>query len=64
MRPIFPKFGRFGQDRIQNSANYGIQNQKIWEKIKKNLEKLCKKTRSNSKNIGEEFFSNIDHFVG
>jgi hypothetical protein len=31
---------------------------------KKNLEKLCKKTRSNSKNIVEENFSNIDHFVG
>jgi hypothetical protein len=36
----------------------------FFEKIKKYGKKLCKKTRSNSKNIGGEIFSNIDHFVG
>jgi hypothetical protein len=30
----------------------------------KNMEKLCKKTRSNSKNIDGEFFSNLDSVVG
>jgi hypothetical protein len=30
----------------------------------KNMEKLCKKTRSNSKNIDGDFFSNLDSVVG
>jgi hypothetical protein len=37
---------------------------KFFEKNKKNLQKLCKKIRSNYKNIGEEKISNLDCFVG
>jgi hypothetical protein len=34
------------------------------ENFEKKSGKLSKKTRSNSKNIGGEIFSNLDHFVG
>jgi hypothetical protein len=36
----------------------------FFEKIKNMEKNLCKKTRSNSKNIGGEIFSNINGFVG
>jgi hypothetical protein len=39
----FPKIDEFGQEGIQNAANFGIQNKKI-QKIK-NSRKYVKKTR-------------------
>jgi hypothetical protein len=56
-----PKFGWIGRVQILKSLIFRIQIQNF-EKYKKS-EKYVK-TRSNSKNIGGEIFSNLDHFVG
>jgi hypothetical protein len=56
-----PKFGGIGRVRILKSLIFRIQIRNF-EKYKKS-EKYVK-TRSNSKNIGGEIFSNLDHFVG
>jgi hypothetical protein len=66
MRSIFlnsVKIQRIRAGRNLEFNEFWNSNSKILKKLK-SLEKLCKKTRSNSKNIGEEFFSNLDRFVG
>jgi hypothetical protein len=67
MRLIFLKITQIQRDRpVLNLKIIDFLNLKseILKKIKKNLERLCKKTRSNYKNIGGEIFSNLDRFVG
>jgi hypothetical protein len=57
-----PKFGGIGEDRIKKSSFFEFKF-KNFEKIKKSG-KIILKNRSNSKNIGGDFFSNLDRFVG
>jgi hypothetical protein len=62
-RPIFLKIVEIWLDRP--GPNLKIAD--FWNsnsEISKKLENYVKKTRSNSKNIGGEIFSNLNHFVG
>jgi hypothetical protein len=60
-RPIFLNFAEIRRIRTGPNSKFG----KFWNsnsKILKN-KKIMKKTRSNSKNIGEEIFSNLDRLL-
>jgi hypothetical protein len=65
----FKKSADFSENRrnLAGSARSKFKNHRFLEFKFRNIEKigkLCKKTRSNSKNIGGEIFSNLNRFVG
>jgi hypothetical protein len=66
MRTIFPK----NHQNSAGSARIELKNHHFFEFKFENFEKIKKSgkimlnNRSNSKNIGGDFFSNLDRFVG